>query len=91
MGNKKCVAVELGIECKLKVPCWFCARWTGGTTDRYFVQKVAGGLIEEPVEEVLTEREIQWTMDGRTHGDGRRSDQYTDEELERLRRRKRTR
>jgi hypothetical protein len=70
----------MGVECRLKVPCWFCVRWTGEKADRYFVAKVAGGLIEEPVEEVLSEKEIEWTMGGRLHGDGRRSDQYVDED-----------
>ena len=57
--------------------CWLCASWTGGRLDSYFSEKVAKGLISEPLEEVLTDREIEWTMRGRLHGDGRRSDQYS--------------
>jgi hypothetical protein len=51
--------------------------------DDYYLAKVAAGLVTEPVEEVLTEREIKWTMSGRLHGDGRRSDQYVDKDLQR--------
>ena len=78
MSGHRCVAQERGIDCRLKVPCWFCARWSGGEVDLYYLQKVSAGLVTEPVEEVLSEKEIEWTMSGRPHGDGRRSDQYVD-------------
>ncbi len=83
MTAGRCVAAERGLECRLKVPCWFCARWSGDAVDDYYLAKVAAGLVTEPVEEVLTEREIKWTMSGRLHGDGRRSDQYVDKDLQR--------
>lgn len=73
MSEPKCLAPD---DCIHEELCFFCAAYTGETLDRYYVSKVAQGLITEPVAEVLSEKEMEWTLQGREHGDGRRSDQY---------------
>jgi hypothetical protein len=39
-------------------------------------QKLHEGRIEERVDELLSEEELEATMNGRAHRDGRRLDQY---------------